>query len=208
MGIRLIAYNIMLGGVGRADPIAEVLLGRRPDVIGVHEASNGDVLRRMAKRLNMDFVVAETRGGPVALFSRFAIVDSTNVAALIDATMPVLDATLDVAGRPMHVRVAHLTSVEESDRMGQALINRVPDVMLMSYDAPVGLRVVDGVVGPSDAPLPADMGGPVRQLDQVLVRPEFTIVEQWAEQDRLAYYASDHLPGGAEIEFAATGAAS
>lgn len=208
MGIRLIAYNIMAGGEGRADPIAEVLLGRRPDVIGLHEASDRTVLRRLAARLAMDFVVAETRGGAVALLSRHRIVDSTNISALIDSTMPVLDVTLHVDGRPLSVRVAHLTSREEADRMGQALIDRVPDVMLMSYDPPLGLRICDGQIASADAPVPVDATSPVRQLDQALVRPEFIVIKQWAELDRLAYYASDHLPGGVEIEFAVIGAAS
>ena len=36
--MRIVSYNILDGGVGRADPIAEVLLAQRPDVVGLVEA--------------------------------------------------------------------------------------------------------------------------------------------------------------------------
>ena len=206
MRVRLIAYNILSGGEGRADPLAEVLLGQRPDVVGLHEAVDLAVLRRLASRLAMDFVAAPSRGGTVALLSRFRIVESTNVAVLLDSTMPLLDVTLDVDGRPLTVRVAHLTQRDEATRTAVALVNRVPDAMLVSYDPPMGVRVVDGTVGPSDAPVPPNATSPARQLDQVLVRPDLPVAEAWAEHDRLAYYASDHLPGGAEIEFSVAGA--
>ena len=33
--MRLVSYNILDGGEGRADPLAEVIEAQRPDVIGL-----------------------------------------------------------------------------------------------------------------------------------------------------------------------------
>lgn len=202
--MRLISYNLMNGGEGRADPIAEVLLGRAPDVVGVHEATNDAVLRRLGARLRMDFVVAESRGGRVAIFSRFPILDTANLGAIFDSAIPILDATLDAgeAGE-MSIRVAHLLDRAEAMQVGQRLAERsTPHAMLMSYEPPMGKRVIDGVVVAADAPVPATMATPVRQLDEVLTARDVRVLETWAEQDRLAYYASDHLPSGVALELA------
>ena len=199
--MRLISYNLMNGGEGRADPIAEVLLGRSPDVVGLHEATDDAVLRRIAARLRMAFVVADGPGGRVALLSRLPILETANVGAIFDSQMPILDATLDVGGGvELSVRVAHLFDRGEAGRMAQLLAEKVPHAMLMSYEPPLGKRVVDGVVTSAEAPLPATMQSPVRQLDEVLAARDVRVLETWAEQDRLAYYASDHLPSGAAIE--------
>lgn len=206
--VRLVSYNIMTGGEGRADPIAEVVIGQRADVVGIHEADDRDVLRRLARRWGMDFVVAEADDGRTALFTRHRIVETSNVSLLHRTTMPILDATLNVAGqdgerRELTVRVARITHAGEAERIGAKLGTgqvRQPMVMLMSHDPPIGQRVVDGQVVRATEPIPNRTVAPVRQLDDVLVRPDVRIRENWIERDRLAYYASDHLPAGVEIE--------
>lgn len=202
MRIRAVSYNIMKGGEGRADPLAEALLGRRPEVVGIHEADDGVVLRRLSDRLEMDFVVGKSAGGNVAFFSKHRITSSVNISAIHHSSMPILDASILIDGRSLNVRVAHLKQQGEADRMAQRLATNVPDLMLMSYEPPLGMRVIDGILTHSNQPVPARTHVPVRQLDQVLIAPHLKLIEGWIEQDRLAYYASDHLPGGAEIELA------
>jgi endonuclease/exonuclease/phosphatase family metal-dependent hydrolase len=58
--MNLVSYNILDGGVGRADPIAEVIEARRPDVVVLVEADDVGVVERIARRLGMD--VASGRG--------------------------------------------------------------------------------------------------------------------------------------------------
>ena len=200
MRVRLISYNIMHGGTGRADPLAETLLGRKPDVVGVHEADDESVLRRISERLEMEFVVAPGDGGTVALFSKHRIVSSVNLSVIHQSKMPILDAMILVAGRPLWVRVAHLVQGDEAKRMAERLQSTVPEVMLMSYEPPSGMRIIDGNITRADQPEPHKTFAPIRQLDQVLVQKHLPLSESWIEQDRLAYYASDHLPGGVEIE--------
>lgn len=200
MRIRAVSYNIMQGGEGRADPLAETVLGRKPDFVGIHEADNIDVLRRLSDRLEMDFVVGESDGGKLAFFSKHRIVSSVNVSLLHRTTMPILDATVMIGSHLLKARVAHLKHKGEGDRMAQRLADNMADFMLMSYEPPLGTRVIDGTLTPANLPVPDRTNVPVRQLDQVLVGPHLRFIEGWIEQDRLAYYASDHLPSGAEFE--------
>jgi exodeoxyribonuclease-3 len=81
--MRIVSWNILDGGEGRADPIAEVILAQRPDVVALIEADNQDVLERIATRLNMDYVRGEGAGRhAVAVLSRWTIVHSINHALL------------------------------------------------------------------------------------------------------------------------------
>src|SRR5438045_4678712 len=80
--MRLVSYNILDGGEGRADPLAEVILAQKADVVAIVEADNAEVLARIGKRLGMDYVHGEGKKHSVALFSRFAIRESINHAAL------------------------------------------------------------------------------------------------------------------------------
>src|SRR5205809_5157300 len=80
--MRLVSYNILDGGEGRADPLAEVILAQKPDIVALAEADDPEVLARIGKRLNMDYVHGEGRKSAAALFSRWPIRDSINHAAL------------------------------------------------------------------------------------------------------------------------------
>ena len=80
--LRLFSYNILDGGEGRADPLAEVILAQKADIVALVEADNIDVLNRIGSRLSMDFVHAQGRKHVSAIFSRWTIRDSINHAAL------------------------------------------------------------------------------------------------------------------------------
>jgi endonuclease/exonuclease/phosphatase family metal-dependent hydrolase len=80
--MRLVSYNILDGGIGRADPIAEILQAQKADVVVLLEADELPVVERVAGRLGMDFVFSGGRKHACALLSRFAIRDSVNYAVL------------------------------------------------------------------------------------------------------------------------------
>jgi hypothetical protein len=80
--MRVVTYNILDGGEGRADPLAEVLEAQRPDIISLVEADVPAVVERIAKRLSMDFIVAPGDGHCSALLSRWPIQQTINHAAL------------------------------------------------------------------------------------------------------------------------------
>src|SRR5690348_13709702 len=81
--MRIVSYNIMTGGEGRADPLCEVLLAQNADVVALVEAEDPTVLERIARRMDMDYVQAMgNESGASALLSRFPIRDSINYAPL------------------------------------------------------------------------------------------------------------------------------
>jgi len=55
----VLTYNVLLGGRGREERIAAVLEGAAADVIALQEASDLDMVRRLATRLGMHTVVAK-----------------------------------------------------------------------------------------------------------------------------------------------------
>src|SRR6476646_8498551 len=80
--MRIVSYNILDGGEGRADPLAEVIEAQRPDVVALVEAEDLTVVERIAKRLKMDFVYAAGNSHASVLMSRDPIRESINHAPL------------------------------------------------------------------------------------------------------------------------------
>jgi hypothetical protein len=207
MRVTLISYNLMNGGEGRADPLAEVMLASRPDIVGVHEATDISVLRRLSDRLSMDFVYADSTGGCVAVFSRFPIIDSRNDALAHRSTNPMLTATLGIPGRPFICQVNHVKSSAEAERCLSRMARQaspVPDAVCFSTEPPFGHRMVDGKIVSASERVPAQTANPIRQLDWISVNaPRFAAdTDVLNITDRLAMYASDHLPAVTAIELA------
>lgn len=80
--MRIVSYNILNGGEGRADPLAEILIAQRADIVVLVEADDLAVLQRLAKRLDMDFIHATGNSSAAALLSRWPIFESINHAPL------------------------------------------------------------------------------------------------------------------------------
>jgi len=109
--MRIVSYNILDGGEGRADPLGEVIEAQRPDVVCLVEASDLAVVERIANRLGMDFVQAMGRKkGASALLTRYTIRESMNHALLRDQlSKSLLEATLvDPAGAEWSFGIVHL----------------------------------------------------------------------------------------------------
>ncbi len=106
--MRIVSYNILDGGEGRADPVAEVIEAQRPDVVCLAEADNTDVLARIAKRLDMDSIQAWGEKHSVALLSRWPISESVNHAAIRGKPRDLLEATIrDASGVEWPIGVVH-----------------------------------------------------------------------------------------------------
>jgi endonuclease/exonuclease/phosphatase family metal-dependent hydrolase len=109
--MRLVSYNILDGGEGRADPLAEVIDAQRPDMVALIEADNPAVVERIARRLNMDSIAAPGCKHTVALLSRWPIVESINHAALRGRPPCLLEATIrQLDGPEWLIGVLHLGS--------------------------------------------------------------------------------------------------
>ncbi|MEO6437416.1 MAG: endonuclease/exonuclease/phosphatase family protein [Tepidisphaeraceae bacterium] len=128
--MRIVSYNILDGGEGRADPLAEVIEAQRPDVVALVEATDLTVIERIAKRLSMDFVHAPGRKQASALLSRWIIRDSINHALLHkQLSRSLLEATVvDRSGSEWVFGVVHLhahaAEKDEQEREGETAVVR------------------------------------------------------------------------------------
>ncbi len=52
---RVISYNILIGGRRRVERLAGMLSARRPDIVGLVEAIDEEVVKSLAERLGMDY---------------------------------------------------------------------------------------------------------------------------------------------------------
>ncbi len=78
---RIATYNILEGGEGRRDPIAETLAVIDADVVAVIEANDVDAIEYFARKLGYEYAMAEspTTRFHVALLSRPPIVEAVNL---------------------------------------------------------------------------------------------------------------------------------
>jgi len=191
--MRIVCYNIMSGGEGRADPIAEVILAQRPDIVAIIEADYLPVLERLAMRLKMDFVHAQGTSHACALLSRWTIRESINHAAIRPIGTSFLEAVVvDPSGGQWNVAVAQNADVS----MAKAPHILAGDVNAASL---VKENYVDTMAGGNGATFSTQ--NPTDRRDFILTQgvERSRIRKSWIETDRLAKYASDHFPIGAEI---------
>lgn len=130
--MRLVSYNILDGGEGRADPLAEVIEAQRPDVIALIEADFMWALERIAHRFKMDFIHAPGKKGSVALLSRWPIVETVNHGLLRKGlTRCLLEArVVEPGGREWVMGVLHFhpQATEQDEIIREAELAEVLDV--------------------------------------------------------------------------------
>lgn len=123
--MRIVSYNILNGGVGRADPVAEVLEAQNADVIVLIEADDEDVIARIAKRFNYDVIAAPGNGHAAAALSRWPILRTVNHALLHEeGPRSLLEAVIGLpGGGELPVFAVHLharaSDADEDKRMMQ-----------------------------------------------------------------------------------------
>jgi endonuclease/exonuclease/phosphatase family metal-dependent hydrolase len=112
--VRIVSYNILDGGAGRADPLAEVILAQRPDIIVIVEADDATVVERIAHRTKMDFIHAQGGRKGAAILSRFTIHETIDHGFLLgDLVAPrsLLEAVIiDPPGREWIIGAVHLSA--------------------------------------------------------------------------------------------------
>ena len=253
--MRIISYNILDGGVGRADPLAEVIEAQRPDVVGLVEADDLAVVERIANRLKMDYVHAIGNSHAVALLARDPILESVNYAPLEPRLSKCfLDAKVQTSRGEIVLAIIHLHDGafeqdedrrEEEvgiilDRLKHYRDDRLPHMIMGDFNSTSPLQEIDPQkLCPTSKQAFADNGNiiPRRVIQRILdtgygdclamarrmeakIGATFTtlhpgqridcifvngmeagaVKDAWIETDRLARYASDHFPIGAEIE--------
>lgn len=110
---RILSYNILVGGARRIDPIERMIRKVDPDVVGLVEATHLEVVRELARRLDMDYRTNAAPDGSrkpsIALLSRLPIIGSEIHSCSGLITRPLLEVTLEEAhGERLTAFVAHL----------------------------------------------------------------------------------------------------
>lgn len=253
--MRIISYNILDGGVGRADPLGEVIQAQQADVVVLVEADEDEVVDRLAKRMKMDRIIAPGHGHCLAILSRWPFRETINHALIHpDAPRSCCEAVirlpngneLPVIGLQLHP--GDHESDENIRQKQMAGVLRIshdyrtqnrPHLLAGDFNSHSPIQQIDlSRCKTSTRQAWQDNGGnlPRRVVQNLLehgyidtleyVRPDqaqtlatFTthepgqrvdfifsyainpsnIVDAWVEQDRLATYASDHYPVGAEM---------
>jgi len=252
--MRILSYNILNGGEGRADPLAEVIEAQRADIVALVEADNLDVVERIARRLRMDYVRAEGAGHLAALLSRWPIVESINHAALRGRPQALLEAQVaEPGGDSWVIGVVHLhaRAFDADETVREEELTEVlgafarqrdagrPHLLCGDFNANSPIQRIDPekCKPRTREAWAANGGGVPRRVIQRLLDAGYVDVlhavkgdaaataasfttqypgqridyvftwgidasrlrDAWIETDRLAKYASDHFPVGAEI---------
>jgi endonuclease/exonuclease/phosphatase family metal-dependent hydrolase len=137
--MRIVSYNIMNGGEGRADPLAEVILAQRPDIVALVESENLTVVERIAHRLGLDYIQGLGNKHASTILSRWPIRASINHAPLKSVfTRSCLEATIVEPGGEERVIVAvhlHPYAFEADEQRRQQELHELLGLLARHRDA-------------------------------------------------------------------------
>ncbi len=106
--LRILTYNIWVGGEGRLPLILEVIRGQDPDVVAIQEAANHGNVHTLARELGMELIYGEANTKyHVAWLSRLPVLRSENHRhPAFRKTL--LEIEVDWQGAPLRLFAAHL----------------------------------------------------------------------------------------------------
>ena len=106
--LRLLTYNIYLGGTGRLEAIYEVIAHAQADIITLNEADDPVLVAALAERSAMHHVWAEGSGRRhIATLSRFPIIE-WRIYKTRPLTQAALETRLEAPGQPFTLYNVHL----------------------------------------------------------------------------------------------------
>ncbi len=116
--MRIMVYNILEGGLGRIDPICEVIRHADPDVIILPETLVVDEFQKLADRLKMELFQAESprnAHGHIGLLTRLPLLQAVNFGPLDNhLTRAAFQAVVQDKRGPMGIIGVHLHAKESS----------------------------------------------------------------------------------------------
>ena len=112
---RILSYNILAGGRRRVDQLTKIISSAHPDIVGLVEAYNLQVVEELADRLGMQYRMnanpTQEKDWQTALLSRLPIVETHSHIHADILTKPVLEACVEEKdGRKLVVFVTHLSA--------------------------------------------------------------------------------------------------
>lgn len=112
---RVLSYNILIGGTHRVEQLARIIRSSQPDIVGLIEAIDEQVVQDLASRLNMQYELSgranDAEGWQAALLSRLPIIKVDTHSNPILQKQPLLEVTVkDVTNFSLTLFVTHLTA--------------------------------------------------------------------------------------------------
>jgi exodeoxyribonuclease-3 len=111
--LKLLSYNIRVGGVGREQSIASVISAARPDIVILQEATRPAVVKRIAELTGLTTVICAP-GRSVACITRLAVARHRYVRPLFSqhAFLEIVPRDLDVSFYGVHLSAVHAAWTE------------------------------------------------------------------------------------------------
>lgn len=146
---RILSYNILVGGAGRVDALQRMIGSVQPDVVGLVEAIDERVVKKLAEELGMEYrmsgVLERERNWQVAVLSRLPI---TRVEAHMSPealTKPVLEVGIEEEdGQELTVFITHLASSFTEGRGGDSIRRQEVKEILRIMGRTQGPRLLMG----------------------------------------------------------------
>ncbi|MGB8344678.1 MAG: endonuclease/exonuclease/phosphatase family protein [Ktedonobacteraceae bacterium] len=129
--MKIMSYNILLGGEDRIPHITNVIREQQPDVVALLEANSRENVETLARKLDMQFVFGEANSEfHVAWLSRLPVVRSEN-HRLPALAKTLLEIELQWERRRVHLFAAHLQHKlePEYEQKRVAEVRAILDVM-------------------------------------------------------------------------------
>lgn len=126
---RILSYNILVGGTRRIDQLTNIISSAHPDLVGLVEATNPQVVEELAHRLGMQHWMSGNpkhgRDWQIALLSRLPIIQAQSHLRPAILTKPFLEACVEEEdGRKLTVFVTHLIAAFYRGRGGDGIRRR------------------------------------------------------------------------------------
>jgi endonuclease/exonuclease/phosphatase family metal-dependent hydrolase len=126
---RILSYNILVGGTRRIDQLTNIINSAHPDLVGLVEATNPQVVAELAHRLGMQHWMSGNpkhgRDWQIALLSRLPIIQAQSHLRPAILTKPFLEACVEEEdGRKLTVFVTHLIAAFYRGRGGDGIRRR------------------------------------------------------------------------------------
>ena len=165
--LRILSYNILRGGVGREQPLADVINDQAPDIVVLQEATRPDVVERLAQATDM-IVSGATRGRSLGFLSRVPIQEYHWIRPRWSqhAFLELVPEGADMRIFGVHLSAVHaawtearrvrelralLHAIQEHDRTHHVLVGDfntlAPDERLDVSKLPIRLRALDWLSG-------------------------------------------------------------
>jgi len=126
---RILSYNILYGGTGRVNELTKMMGSTRPDIVGLVEATDPQVVEELARRLGMQYHMTargkHKRDRQLAVLSRLPMVWTETHARPGILTKPLLEVCVEEpGGEQLTVFVTHLTAAFNQLRAGDYIRRR------------------------------------------------------------------------------------